>query len=431
MPNRVDDRRISSQPSQNTYRVASGDTLASIAQKRLGDSNRWSDIFNMNRDRIADPNVIQVGQILRMPTKNGSQPKEEVGSMPADKPIIDSKGNWSVQLANEFGEYVNQHSLDLKNQGYEVDCADLAGKLLKDFCAEKGITNPLGVISKEYIYTPQNSGGLANVNGPNVFMPNIQADSLAKENTKSVNDTDGDGVAGSDRSGAVDVADLRAGDILFYDWDGDGEVNHTVNVVKVDKNSGNVTIAYGSYDNINPEVQPVTWGNLDLTPIQYIELKPGSEEYQKWLGSQNNIWGVRRYNFLPDQAKDAVQPKPAEPKVETPKVEEKAETPPAQETKPAETKTEAQPAKQAEPTTQTTTKPTTTPEKKPTQQTEIPKRHPGAFKEFLQVIFGPRSSTTTPTTTKPKEDTTPTDQSGVPKRHPGAFKEFLKVLFGG
>lgn len=49
------------------YTVASGDTLSSIAAKYYGDANRWPRIFEANRHQIQDPDLIFVGQVLRIP----------------------------------------------------------------------------------------------------------------------------------------------------------------------------------------------------------------------------------------------------------------------------------------------------------------------------------------------------------------------------
>lgn len=50
-----------------TYTVVPGDTLWGIAQKFLGNGARWPEIWNMNQDKIANPNLITVGQVLRIP----------------------------------------------------------------------------------------------------------------------------------------------------------------------------------------------------------------------------------------------------------------------------------------------------------------------------------------------------------------------------
>jgi len=50
------------------YTVEGGDTLSGIAHKFYGNSNRWSDIYNTNRDVIGpNPNVLQVGMRLIIP----------------------------------------------------------------------------------------------------------------------------------------------------------------------------------------------------------------------------------------------------------------------------------------------------------------------------------------------------------------------------
>jgi LysM repeat protein len=49
------------------YTVEPGDTLSSIAERFLGDAERWRAIFQANREQIEDPDRIFVGQILRVP----------------------------------------------------------------------------------------------------------------------------------------------------------------------------------------------------------------------------------------------------------------------------------------------------------------------------------------------------------------------------
>jgi nucleoid-associated protein YgaU len=49
------------------YEVKSGDTLSKIAKQTLGDSNRYTEIFQANNDQIKDPNLIKPGQRLKIP----------------------------------------------------------------------------------------------------------------------------------------------------------------------------------------------------------------------------------------------------------------------------------------------------------------------------------------------------------------------------
>lgn len=54
-------------PQEKNYTVVKGDCLWSIAKKQLGNGNRWQEIYNLNRDKIKNPNLIYPGQVLAMP----------------------------------------------------------------------------------------------------------------------------------------------------------------------------------------------------------------------------------------------------------------------------------------------------------------------------------------------------------------------------
>ncbi|MGA8278380.1 MAG: LysM peptidoglycan-binding domain-containing protein [Rhodanobacteraceae bacterium] len=51
-----------------TYTVVKGDTLSKIAKHFYGNANRWREIFDANRDRISNPDLIQPGQSLKIPS---------------------------------------------------------------------------------------------------------------------------------------------------------------------------------------------------------------------------------------------------------------------------------------------------------------------------------------------------------------------------
>lgn len=54
-----------------SYTVESGDTLSRVAAKTLGDSKRWKEIFEANREALGnDPGSLQVGQVLKIPGKS-------------------------------------------------------------------------------------------------------------------------------------------------------------------------------------------------------------------------------------------------------------------------------------------------------------------------------------------------------------------------
>jgi nucleoid-associated protein YgaU len=49
------------------HTVEEGDTLWAIAQKHLGDGNRYNEIFEANKPMLSDPDKIYPGQMLRIP----------------------------------------------------------------------------------------------------------------------------------------------------------------------------------------------------------------------------------------------------------------------------------------------------------------------------------------------------------------------------
>lgn len=53
--------------STKEYIVKKGDTLAKIAKKELGSSDRWRYLYKMNKGKIKDPNKLKVGQKIVIP----------------------------------------------------------------------------------------------------------------------------------------------------------------------------------------------------------------------------------------------------------------------------------------------------------------------------------------------------------------------------
>lgn len=59
--------RTDNEKKTNTYTVVSGDSLWKIAKRIYGDGSKWKDIFNANKDKITNSNVIKTGMILDIP----------------------------------------------------------------------------------------------------------------------------------------------------------------------------------------------------------------------------------------------------------------------------------------------------------------------------------------------------------------------------
>jgi hypothetical protein len=52
---------------ERTVTVAAGDSLWAIAKRSLGAGHRWPEIYAANREKIRNPNLIRVGQVIRLP----------------------------------------------------------------------------------------------------------------------------------------------------------------------------------------------------------------------------------------------------------------------------------------------------------------------------------------------------------------------------
>ncbi len=61
-------RDSSQAPRTSTYTVKRGDCLWNIAKKYLGSGSRYTEIYNLNRDKIKTPSLIYPGQVLILPS---------------------------------------------------------------------------------------------------------------------------------------------------------------------------------------------------------------------------------------------------------------------------------------------------------------------------------------------------------------------------
>lgn len=71
------------------HTVAAGESLSKISLAELGTTDRWGEIFALNRDRLAGPEVISVGQVLDIPSMTVAEPAAAAvqdTSPPADQP---------------------------------------------------------------------------------------------------------------------------------------------------------------------------------------------------------------------------------------------------------------------------------------------------------------------------------------------------------
>lgn len=63
----TNERPATTAPKATTYTVKKGDCLWNIAKKYLGNGAKYNLIYNANKDKIKNPNLIYVGQVLTIP----------------------------------------------------------------------------------------------------------------------------------------------------------------------------------------------------------------------------------------------------------------------------------------------------------------------------------------------------------------------------
>lgn len=68
-------------PAAEPHTVAPGESLSKISQAELGTSERWVEIFAVNRSTIASPDVLHVGQVLDIPAAPVEVPADLLASL--------------------------------------------------------------------------------------------------------------------------------------------------------------------------------------------------------------------------------------------------------------------------------------------------------------------------------------------------------------
>lgn len=61
------DASLPTPPRDQAYVVQAGDSLSKISKQFYGNANAYMKIFEANRDQLKDPDLIKVGQTLRIP----------------------------------------------------------------------------------------------------------------------------------------------------------------------------------------------------------------------------------------------------------------------------------------------------------------------------------------------------------------------------
>lgn len=59
---------VNTNNTQTTYKVKLGDSLFAITKKYTGNGNRWRELYELNKDKINNPNLIYPNQNLTIPS---------------------------------------------------------------------------------------------------------------------------------------------------------------------------------------------------------------------------------------------------------------------------------------------------------------------------------------------------------------------------
>ena len=125
--------------------------------------------------------------------------------------------------------------------------------------------------------------------GVNVHYPEIRTDRVAKATKRLFNWDRAYENWGDTTKPEVPVNQLEPGHMIFIDHTGNGSYDHTVNVIRVEKDSNNrarrLTLAMGSYDDMKD--------NSSATVVTYKALNPYSEEIIVDLNTNGRITGSR------------------------------------------------------------------------------------------------------------------------------------------
>lgn len=106
--------------ADSSYAVKKGDSLWKISKEMLGDGARYNEIFQANRDKIKNPNLIYVGQELVIPDGKAAP---EAPQQETNIPQEEATNIPQAESTNIAGRYVRVYSEEI--EGQNVECTDI------------------------------------------------------------------------------------------------------------------------------------------------------------------------------------------------------------------------------------------------------------------------------------------------------------------
>ena len=140
------------QPVTRTYTVRSGDTLSLIAERYYHNASRWQWIYQANRSKIANPNVIYVGERLTIPY-----------SAPSGVTSYSPRHSKASSKAAVLTSSASKLSGNLSCSGLEALWEAAGGSHAEAFMAAEIAMAESG--GRQYAYSPTNDYGYWQING--------------------------------------------------------------------------------------------------------------------------------------------------------------------------------------------------------------------------------------------------------------------------
>ncbi|NNE42754.1 MAG: LysM peptidoglycan-binding domain-containing protein [Gemmatimonadetes bacterium] len=115
-----------------TYTVLPNDWLRKISAKTqiYNDEHQWRKLYNSNRDKITDPNLIFPGQVLKVPRADDGMAMGSTGSM--ENVVYASGSTWTVQ-GGETLRTIAEAVYGSRDQSYRLFEANLDQVTHPDF----------------------------------------------------------------------------------------------------------------------------------------------------------------------------------------------------------------------------------------------------------------------------------------------------------
>lgn len=85
------------------HTVTAGESLSMISQSELGTPERWVEIFAMNRSTIASPDVLHVGQVLDIPSAPVDVPADVLATLATASVPVPSASRPSATIGTQGG----------------------------------------------------------------------------------------------------------------------------------------------------------------------------------------------------------------------------------------------------------------------------------------------------------------------------------------